>query len=346
MVKLKSEAEAELRRDIEGLNLNVFPLVVVAPTLHDGIYSLVQTYGIGPLRANTVLLNWLDKLPQGILGIGEARYARELRTAFRLGCNIVVLDALDDEWGALEALPSPERRIDVWWLGDATSRLMLLLAYLMTRSDPWSDAKIRLLAAQDEQGSEIIMEVLQKTLQEVRIEAEPLVVEKGDANTFVEFSAGSSFVFVPFRLKGNKLTGPFGAPPEEMLDRLPTVAMVLAGEDIDLDAEPEDGKAGEVAVALDALAVAENKAREAQKEADKSSKAAEERLRELESSISREKDEEMMSMVKAALEAKEQAEKAARRAAKALAKVEDAVCEAQKCGAKLDGDEAKPPEEV
>jgi amino acid transporter len=336
MVKLKSEAEEELRRGIEGLNLNVFPLVVVAPTLRDGIYSLVQTYGIGPLRANTVLLNWLDKLPQGILGIGEARYARELRTAFRLGCNIVVLDALDDEWGALEGCPSHERQIDVWWLGDATSRLMLLLAYLMTRSEPWSDAKIRLLAAQDEQGSEIIMEVLRKTLQDVRIEAEPLVVEKGDANAFVEFSAGSSFVFVPFRLKGNKLAGPFDTPPEEMLDRLPIVAMVLAGEDIDLDAEPEEGKAGEVAAALDALADTENKAREAQKEADKFSKVAEERLRELESSVSSEKDEEMMSMVKAALEAKEQASKAARRAAKALAKVEDAVCEARKCGAKLE----------
>ena len=220
------------------------------------------------------MLNWLDKLPQGILGIGEARYARELRTAFRLGCNIVVLDARDDEWATLEALHSRERRIDVWWLGDATSRLMLLLADLMTRGEPWSEAKIRLLAPRDEQESEFIMEVLRKTLQEVRIEAEPRVVERAETDAFVELSEDSSLVFVPFRLKGSKLTGPFGSTPEETLDRLPIVAMVLAGEDIDLDAEPEEGKAGEIAAALDALADAESKVRDAQKEADKFAKAA------------------------------------------------------------------------
>jgi amino acid transporter len=344
MVKLKTEAEAELRQDIEGLDLNVFPLVAVAPTLQGGIYNLVQTYGIGPLRANTILLNWLDKLPQGILGIGEARYARELRTAFRLGCNIVVLDARDDEWATLEALHSHERRIDVWWLGDATSRLMLLLAYLMTRSEPWSEGKIRLLAAQDEQESEFIMEVLRKTLQEVRIEAEPRVVERAETDAFVELSEDSSLVFVPFRLKGNKLIGPFGSTPEKTLDRLPIVAMVLAGEDIDLDAEPEEGKAGEIATALDALADAESKARDAQKEADKFAKAAEESLQDLESSIASGKGEEIMPRVQAALETREEADKAARRAAKAAAKLEDARREAQKCGAKPDGDKAKPAE--
>ena len=50
-------------------------------------------------------------------------------------------------WEKLENIPSKNRRIDVWWWGDASSRLMLLLAYLMTRSDDWKDSKIRVLAA-------------------------------------------------------------------------------------------------------------------------------------------------------------------------------------------------------
>jgi hypothetical protein len=200
------------------------------------------------------------------------------------------------------------------------------------------------LAAQDEQESEFIMEVLRKTLQEVRIEAEPRVVERAETDAFVELSEDSSLVFVPFRLKGNKLIGPFGSTPEKTLDRLPIVAMVLAGEDIDLDAEPEEGKAGEIATALDALADAESKARDAQKEADKFAKAAEESLQDLESSIASGKGEEIMPRVQAALETREEADKAARRAAKAAAKLEDARREAQKCGAKPDGDKAKPAE--
>jgi len=45
------------------------------------------------------------------------------------------------------------------------------------------------------------------------------------------------------------------------------VALVLAAEDIELDAEPEEGIAGEIAAALDILADAEKKARKTEKEA-------------------------------------------------------------------------------
>ena len=63
------------------------------------------------------------------------------------------------------------RRIDVWWRNDATSRLMLLLAYLMTRSEQWESAKIHVLAAGLENGEKNTPDDLQKILQEVRIEA-------------------------------------------------------------------------------------------------------------------------------------------------------------------------------
>jgi hypothetical protein len=43
----------------------------------------------------------------------------------------------------------------------------------------------------------------------------------------------------------------FGHPVEETLDQLPIVALVLAAEDIALDAEPEEGEAAERAAAAD-----------------------------------------------------------------------------------------------
>jgi amino acid transporter len=328
MLKLKEEAEVELRQDIDKLNLAAFPLVVVAPNIHEGIHTLVQAYGIGPLRANTILLNWLGNLPRGILGIGKSKYARDLRTAFRLGCNIVVLDANEDEWASLQEIASPDRQIDVWWWGDPTSHLMLLLAYLMTRSEAWAEARIRVLAAGHEEGSENTTEELKKILKEVRIEAEPEIVKTPNADAIAERSAGSSLVFMPFRLGGNKLQGPFGGPLEQLLPRLPIVAMVLAAEDIDLEAEPEDGKAGELAAALDALADAKKRAQDAEKEAEKTRREAEDRLQELESATASEPG----------LEAKEEASKAARRLAKAQAKLEDAAKDAEKLGAKPEGE--------
>lgn len=334
MLKLRDEAEAKLREDIAEHGLKAFPLILVAPDLHVGVQTLVQTFGVGPLRANTILLNWLEELPKGVLGLGGLRYVHNLLDAYRLGCNIIVLDAGEDAWKSLEALPAHYRRIDVWWWGYATSRLMLLLAYLMTRTEAWDGAKIRVLATSNEDGPHQTVEGLRTILEDVRIEAEPVVV-KGGADELVAQSADAAIVFFPFRLRQNHLMDPFGKPIKTLLDRFSVVSMVLAAEDIALDAEPEDGKAGEAAEALDALADAEKKAKEAERDAAETAERAQEKLREIEHALTSGADEETTAkMQESADKAREEATKAARRAAKASAKAEDAARIAEAVGAK------------
>jgi hypothetical protein len=254
--------------------------------------------------------------------------------AFRFGCNILVLDAKDDAWNALESLPSDERVIDVWWWDDSTSRLMLLLAYLMTRNEAWEDAKIRVLAVGQEKESEgSAMEELQEMLQEVRIEAEPEIVEDVNIEKIIMCSERSAAVFVPFRLKRNHLIGPFDGELDDLVSRLPLVLLALASEDIDLEAEPEDGKAGELAAALDDLSDAEKKAKKAEEEAAKALKEAEEKSYDLESVAASGADVGIGEQLEAAREAKKKADKALRGAAKALAKKEDAAKAAEELGA-------------
>jgi len=325
MLKQREEAEDELRKDIRKSGVKAFPLVINAPNLATGLHTLVQSYGIGPLRANTILLNWLEELPRGILGLKEERYARNLRVAFRLGSNIVILKANQENWRALEALEPKDRRIDVWWWGDATSRLMLLLAYLMTRSDAWEESTIRVLAAGYEEATEETMADLKKTLDEVRIEAESEVVAQADAGEIAKRSSDAAILFVPFRLRGNQLKDPFGNPVDDLLAHLPLVALVLAAEDIDLGADPEEGEAGERAVALDTLADAEKRAREADKEAAKTSEEAEKRRHEVEAAVENGAGERLKDNVEAALKAKAEADEAKRRAAKAMAKEKEAA---------------------
>lgn len=326
MLKLREEAEAELRKDIAELGLKAFPLILVAPNLQVGIYTLVQAFGVGPLKVNTILLNWLGELPKGILGLGKQQYGRNLRVAFRLGCNIIVLRAGKEAWAALEAVPAHERRIDVWWRNDATSHLMLLLAYLMTRSEAWHGARIRVLAADNENRPGQTHGDLRKILEDVRIEAEPEVLPQLSAGAVTSHSADAAMVFIPFRLRGDQLVDPFHAPLADIISKLPIVAAVLAAEDVDLDAEPEEGKAGETAAALDALADAEKRAKDAERDAAEAAEKTDEKLREMRDAALSGADQATLAKTSSAAKAaREEATRAARRAAKALAKAEQAA---------------------
>ena len=330
MLKLREEAEKELRKDIADSASEAFPLVIAAPSLIQGIHTLVQGYGIGPLKANTILLNWFEHEPTTNLGIRQILYGRRIKTAFRLGCNIIVLDADDKQWTQLQSsIPSGERRIDVWWWGDASSHLMLLLAYLMTRSQDWANATIRVLAQKFDRTSEETLEDLRHKLEEIRIEAEPKVISEASAESIVTYSMDADLVFLPLRLKGNQPQDPFGQPIEQIISGLPIIALVLAAEDITLEAEPEEGKAAEAAAALDALSDANKRAQAAQKDAEAAETAAaeaKEKLLQLETEpggpqVDAAKIDELKIKQ---IEAEKQAEKAARRFAKARAKAETA----------------------
>jgi len=332
MLKQKAEAEEELQKDIQENKLTAFPLVLTAPSIILGIQALAQAYGIGPVHANTILLNWPRHIDGGAYGLHSLKFGTNLRAGFRLGCNLVMLDANDEEWAELEKVPAPDRRIDVWWWDDATSHLSLLLAYLVTRHAEWGDATIRVIAPAGEEAT-VTLEGLQETLDEIRIEATPEIIEKTGPQALIEKSRDAALVFVPFRIRGNKLLDPFGEPIEALLAHLPVAALVSAAEDIDLDAAPEEGKAGEMAEALDALSDAEKKAKESEKEAAGASDEAEEKISNVESAVADMAQEDLMEKVKAALEAREEAIKAARRHAKALAKVKNARSEAESLGA-------------
>jgi hypothetical protein len=144
-----------------------------------------------------------------------------------------------------------------------------------------------------------------------------------------EYSSDAAVVFLPFRLYGNKVDCLINAPMEEILSQLPLTAFVLAAEDIELDAEPEEGTAGEIAAAMDAFADAEKKAIEAEKESIKARKIAESvraKLLELESKpISKEEKDRFLKLRSEADQADKEAEKVFREAAKARAQLEDAM---------------------
>lgn len=342
--KQKAAAESELRQDIANHPAKAFALVLIAPDLPSGIKSLVQSYGIGSLKANTILLNWRGRSPQKIIGLGDRDFGVNLRTAFLQGCNIVILEAKPDKWDALKDIAPEGLCIDVWWWDDPTSRLMLLLAYLMTRSTKWRTARIRLLAVDSGNESGPTMESLQSMLDDIRIDAQPMIIENPDADTIVQHSEDSALVFLPFRIRANQVIDPFGGSMDELLFLLPVVAMVMAAEDIALDAEPEEGKAAEIAAVLDTVEDAKKTADKAAKEASKAEESAEkakEKLSEITPELS---DAEKARIHKQTRTAQKKAVKADRKAKKAEAKAQLAKEDAKAAGvlhADENGDDPK-----
>jgi hypothetical protein len=156
----------------------------------------------------------------------------------------------------------------------------------------------------------------------------------------IAYSKDASLVFLPFRLKGNQPLDPFGNPVETILSGLPITALVLASEDIELEAEPEEGKAAEIAAALDALTDSEKRMQAAQKDTEAAQKiamVAKEKLLEqikAEAANSEKVDSEIDALQAAHKEAEKQAEKAARRFAKSRAKAETAYKMVEDLGVK------------
>lgn len=263
---LRDQYEEEMRADIALCGMEAFAKVIVVPDFRVGAQTLIQSFGIGPIQPNTILLNG----PEQIRGLkGQRRYGRYLREAIRLGCNVIILNSQQDAWKAMQEGQSHERRIDIWWQDDMTGRLMLLLAYLMTRNDNWNNASLRVMISSSPGNTEEREMHFRQLLNDLRISAEPTIVESMKIDTVVAESHGAAMVFMPFRLYDRGPVGPHGVFLETVFSRLPIVALTIAAEDIDLGAEPEEGRPAEIAAALDEATRAKKLERAAEKKAEK-----------------------------------------------------------------------------
>jgi amino acid transporter len=332
----RESAEETLRSDIKALNLSSFCLAIRTPEIGAALPYLVQSFGLGPLKANTICLNWVEQLGRGIPGLGSLKYAENLRTIFRLGCNLVVLSGDEDDFNKATRISKDHKWIDVWWWGDATSRLMLLLAYLTTRHPSWSQASIRLLAVAESAPPDAARRSLAAMLDDFRIEAQPLALANANAETVLKTSREAALVFLPFRIQGLRLSDPWGASLERLLPHLPMTALVMAAEDIDLDAAPEEGAVGEAAEAQDTREERVKQADELAKKAQEAQQRLEALEKRLDSSTGL-GETELDALQQEVAAAKEAADKEFRRAAKAQAKAKDAETAAAEATARSQG---------
>ncbi|HMN39229.1 MAG TPA: amino acid permease [Phycisphaerales bacterium] len=238
--KRLAEAEESLRAQVQEAGLETFTRIVWARTVSEGLAQLLQAHGLGPVRPNTILMSAHEQFGDEPR-MGDAPPPEALAAALGQRKNLILLEGDSKDWTALENTPEEERRIDVWWKDGDTSRLCLLLAHLMTRAEGWRDAEVRVHVINPASaGRDEALGRVREMLDDVRIDAEADLVDFTGPESLVEHSKGASVVFLPLRVRGGRLTGPRGGLLMESMSALPVCAMVVAGEDIDLDAQPDE----------------------------------------------------------------------------------------------------------
>ncbi|MBQ3367975.1 amino acid permease [bacterium] len=168
---LKIEKEIDFMENFyKKYSLSVFPEVTVMENFEEGILAAVQSNGIAGLRSNTIMMCWPDEVGKYL-----PKYLSVMRRVSTLKKSTVIGKVSPDF-----DVKNSQKTIHVWWGGlQRNGDLMLLLAYLLTKSPAWDDAVIKLLRmVSDESEKEGAEAELRKLSADSRINAEPMIVIK------------------------------------------------------------------------------------------------------------------------------------------------------------------------
>ena len=223
----RRETEERLAADVRRHGLDVHPLVVAGGEGPLAAVAVLQAWGVGPIRANTVMLDWDDSRDPERSPELSRRHALLLRSAAGLGRHTVVLRAAEAGWTTLEQAAAGGRRIDVWWLDDDSSRLALVLAHLTTRTDEWNEAAIRLLAPVPPASTAAAAADLRRRVGELGIAASIVAVDASEGDGAYARSRDATLVFLPVRVEGTRTLHSVGAA-DRLFGTLPVAALVAA----------------------------------------------------------------------------------------------------------------------
>lgn len=234
----------ELTDHIARLDLDVHARAVLAADGMDALPVIVQSFGVGRLRANVVLFGWPESDDPERLGA----YVNAVRGVARLGVSVMSLSTDAERWSRFADTPARDRRIDVWWEDNDSGRLALLAAYLCTRAPEWSSASVRVLAAPNGDPADRRSD-LESMLTRARIDATVEILPAPDHRSVVDATRDASLVLAPMHLRGGKIVDPLDREMIELVADLPMTAAFHAGSPIVLETDPASGIAEEIAVA-------------------------------------------------------------------------------------------------
>ncbi|VEP14801.1 Amino acid transporter [Hyella patelloides LEGE 07179] len=158
--------EKTIRNYLQKRGVRALVRVVSADDPFEGAMRLVETYGLGPLVPNTIIMGDSEDIER------RPNFCQALTQIHASKRNLVIFhENLQQGFGG-------RRRIDVWWGGmQANGSLMLLLAYLLITDIGWRNAKITLkLVVPDDIAAIAAKENIRKYIENLRIDVNSQVI--------------------------------------------------------------------------------------------------------------------------------------------------------------------------
>jgi hypothetical protein len=195
--------------------------VMVTHDVYEGIVNASQSYGLAGMRPNTVIMGWGEESER------PDEFTNLVRTLLALDHNLLFL-----EYDEVRAFGDHET-IDIWWGGlERNGDLMLLLAYLITSSDTWRDASVKINVIVDTAiAYKQTEESLAAIIKDSRVTAEANIIPKEAdqrpiSDYIAETSANTDLVIMGLREPRPDEAGHFVDHVGELIERLGTVLLV------------------------------------------------------------------------------------------------------------------------
>lgn len=221
----QGKMEGTIRDYLARRGVHALVRLTTSDEVFAGSERLVETYGLGPLVPNTVIMG-VNVDPRK-----RERYCRMIRSVHQARRNVIVL-RVDPDRGF-----GDRRRIDVWWGGlQRNGGLMMILAYLVRISTSWPRSEVSVkLVVDDETAAAAARTNLENAIHGLRIGANvDVLVSRGRpfGQILREGSADADLVFLGMAEPGDDFTRYYGELQERSAG-LPAVAFVLAAQDLD-----------------------------------------------------------------------------------------------------------------
>ncbi|MCP4499055.1 MAG: amino acid permease [Deltaproteobacteria bacterium] len=207
-----------LEEKVQGRFPNVFARVDIVEDIYEGVLAASQSYGVGNLEANTVLIGW----PRNDEHIDK--YVRMLRDLLRIERSILVVRNNSERgFGKRDA-------VHLWWSGQpGTGSLMLLVAFLVTADNRWRKAKVDICRVVDNDDEAKAAEAeIRSIMATSRLAAEFRIISRKGREVrevIAETSKNASLCMLglpPIEIKPEDSYGPMNT----LLQELPTTILV------------------------------------------------------------------------------------------------------------------------
>lgn len=231
-----------LQRELADNPATLYGRVIVADTIEAGIGATLQAHGIGALHANTAMFSWFANDDEDDKTNEHTALAQ---TAIRFGVNTAIVHAPDQAWNQIRERTAPNH-IAVWWADDTSGQFLTLLAWMCTRTEQWQNATITVLVPSDHATT---TKDLEGKLVDARITAS--VASADSARLLSEIVANVGLLLAPLRIRDGIALGPRDEPLDHTVDQLCASIFVNVAAPVDLDQQPDEGKATALALKQD-----------------------------------------------------------------------------------------------